>query len=104
MFISLIWKYFANRLHNWGQYVSIPSSSQLVKYTGRRAQRARERQIAYETVRLLRQDVIKGYRKEGVDHYDNRQAVNKRYYDVVVKNDVGQVQPAWANPAKNVGF
>ena len=75
-----------------------------MKYILAAEQRARERQIAYETVRLLRQDVIECYRKEGVNHYDNCQAVNKRYYDVVVKNDVGQVQPAWANPAKNVGF
>mmetsp|Transcript_7703 Transcript_7703/g.7275 ORF Transcript_7703/g.7275 Transcript_7703/m.7275 type:complete len:109 (-) Transcript_7703:250-576(-) len=75
-----------------------------VQYILAAEQRARERQIAYETVRLLRQDVIECYRKEGVNHYDNCVAVNKRYYDVVVKNDVGQVQPPWANPAKNVGF
>ena len=67
-------------------------------------QRARERQIAYETVRLLRKDVIDCYRKEGVNHYENCKDVNAKYYKVVVKNDVGQIQPDWADKAKHEGF
>lgn len=67
-------------------------------------QRARERQVAYETVRLLRKDVIDCYRKEGVNHYDNCKEVTETYYKVVVKNDVGQVQPDWADKAKHDGF
>eukprot|EP00979_Chaetoceros_neogracilis_P004009 scaffold695_cov279-Chaetoceros_neogracile.AAC.35 len=67
-------------------------------------QRARERQVAYETVRLLRQDVIDCYRKEGVNHYDNCKQVTETYYKLVVKQDVGQVQPDWADKSKNEGF
>ena len=45
-------------------------------------QRARERQVAYETVRLLREDVIECYRKNGVNHYTECHAINQKYYDV----------------------
>ena len=34
-------------------------------------QRAREMQVEIETVRLLRQDVVSCYRREGVNHYKN---------------------------------
>ena len=67
-------------------------------------QRARERQIAYETVKHLRKDVIDCYRKEGVNHYDNCKEVCARYYKVIVKNDAGQVQPDWENKSKHDGF
>lgn len=67
-------------------------------------QRARERQVAYETVRLLRTDVIECYRREGVNHYDNCKEVNEKYYKVVVKNDVGQLHPDWSNKDKHEGF
>lgn len=67
-------------------------------------QRARERQVAYETVRLLRQDVIACYRKEGVNHYENCKEVVERYSRVVLKRDVGQVGPKWADEGKNYGY
>ena len=67
-------------------------------------QRARERQVAYETVRLLRKDVIDCYRKEGVNHYDNCKDVTETYYRVVVKTDIGQVQPDWSDKSKHEGF
>jgi hypothetical protein len=67
-------------------------------------QRARERQVAYETVRLLRKDVIDCYRKEGVNHYENCKEVTKKYYDVVIKRDVGQVHPDWADKDKHEGW
>lgn len=67
-------------------------------------QRARERQVAYETVRLLRKDVIDCYRREGVNHYDNCKEVTEKYYKVVVKNDVGQLHPDWADKEKHEGF
>lgn len=67
-------------------------------------QRARERQIAYETVRHLRKDVIACYRKEGVNHYDNCKEVCKKYYDVATQYDVGQVQPDWADKSKHTGW
>mmetsp|Transcript_30920 Transcript_30920/g.36073 ORF Transcript_30920/g.36073 Transcript_30920/m.36073 type:complete len:109 (+) Transcript_30920:53-379(+) len=75
-----------------------------VKFLLATEQRARERQIAYETVRLLRKDVIDCYRKEGVNHYDNCKDVCKRYYDVVVQRDVGQVHPDWADKSKHEGW
>mmetsp|Transcript_8715 Transcript_8715/g.12389 ORF Transcript_8715/g.12389 Transcript_8715/m.12389 type:complete len:109 (-) Transcript_8715:119-445(-) len=75
-----------------------------VKYLQSVEQRARERQIAYETVRILRKDVIECYRKEGVNHYDNCKEVNKRYYDVIVQKDVGQVHPKWENEEKYQGW
>eukprot|EP00551_Chaetoceros_affinis_P002154 CAMPEP_0203641790 /NCGR_PEP_ID=MMETSP0088-20131115/7126_1 /ASSEMBLY_ACC=CAM_ASM_001087 /TAXON_ID=426623 /ORGANISM="Chaetoceros affinis, Strain CCMP159" /LENGTH=108 /DNA_ID=CAMNT_0050497379 /DNA_START=49 /DNA_END=375 /DNA_ORIENTATION=- len=75
-----------------------------VKYLLSAEQRARERQIAYETVRHLRKDVINCYRKEGVNHYENCKEVCARYYRVVVKKDVGQVQPDWEDKSKHEGF
>jgi NADH-ubiquinone oxidoreductase subunit 10 len=66
-------------------------------------QRARERQVAYETVRLLRQKVIHCYRLEGVNHYENCYDVAKEYYDLVSKKDLGQLQPKWATAKKSDG-
>ena len=67
-------------------------------------QRARERQIAYETVRILRKDVIDCYRKEGINHYENCKEVNEKYYKVVIQNDLGQVQPDWKDKSKHEGW
>ena len=67
-------------------------------------QRARERQVAYETVRLLRKDVIDCYRKEGVNHYENCKEVTQNYYKLVVQKDVGQIHPDWSNKDKHDGF
>jgi hypothetical protein len=55
-------------------------------------------------VKILRKDVIECYRTEGVNHYDNCKEVNKRYYDVIIKRDVGQVQPDWEDKSKHEGF
>mmetsp|Transcript_13352 Transcript_13352/g.12949 ORF Transcript_13352/g.12949 Transcript_13352/m.12949 type:complete len:109 (-) Transcript_13352:285-611(-) len=67
-------------------------------------QRARERQVAYETVKLLRKKVIQCYREAGVNHYDDCKEHTERYYKVVVQNDVGQVHPKWENEAKHDGW
>jgi NADH dehydrogenase (ubiquinone) 1 beta subcomplex subunit 10 len=67
-------------------------------------QRARERQVAYETVKLLRQKVIACYRKEGMDHYEHCREVGQAYYDVIIKKDLGQLHPKWSDPAKNDGW
>mmetsp|Transcript_36561 Transcript_36561/g.43678 ORF Transcript_36561/g.43678 Transcript_36561/m.43678 type:complete len:108 (+) Transcript_36561:75-398(+) len=67
-------------------------------------QRARERQIAYETVRILRKDVIKCYREEGVNHYEKCKEPAERYYKVVIQNDNGQVHPDWADKSKHEGW
>ncbi len=39
-----------------------------------------------------------------MNHYDNCKEQCERYYNVIVKNDLGQVQPDWANKAKSDGF
>ncbi len=75
-----------------------------VKYLQSVEQRARERQVAYETVRLLRRDVIECYRKEGVNHYENCKAPVEKYAKVVLKRDVGQVNPVYKDEKKNYGF
>lgn len=56
--------------------------------------------MAIETVRLLRQDVIECYRKEGVNHYENCREVATKYYNVITKKNGGQLQPKWDDPAK----
>eukprot|EP00339_Tiarina_fusa_P004476 CAMPEP_0117036714 /NCGR_PEP_ID=MMETSP0472-20121206/25980_1 /TAXON_ID=693140 ORGANISM="Tiarina fusus, Strain LIS" /NCGR_SAMPLE_ID=MMETSP0472 /ASSEMBLY_ACC=CAM_ASM_000603 /LENGTH=112 /DNA_ID=CAMNT_0004746531 /DNA_START=113 /DNA_END=448 /DNA_ORIENTATION=+ len=75
-----------------------------VKYLLATEQRARERQVAYETVRLLREDVIECYRREGVNHYENCKDVSQKFYDIVQKKDMGQLHPNWKNPAKHDGW
>ena len=67
-------------------------------------QRARERQVAYETVRLLREDVIECYRREGVNHYENCREVGEKLYNVVTKKDLGQLHPNWKDQAKYDGW
>jgi hypothetical protein len=75
-----------------------------VAYLRATEQRARERTVAYETVRLLRQKVITCYRAEGVNHYENCHDVAKDYYEIITKKDLGQLHPEWANPAKQDGW
>lgn len=60
--------------------------------------------MAYETVRLLREDVIECYRKEGVNHYVACKDVNQKFYDLIQQKDMGQLHPQWANPAKHDGW
>jgi hypothetical protein len=85
-------------------FVQIGRAKDPVKYYLAAEQRARERQVAYETVRLLREDVIECYRREGVNHYDNCRDVAARYYSQVTKKDLGQLQPDWKDPAKKDGW
>ncbi len=75
-----------------------------MKFLQAAEQRARERQVAYETVRLLRRRVIECYRKEGVNHYENCTEPVNDYYNVIIKKDLGQVHPKWENPEKNDGW
>ena len=48
-----------------------------------REQRAREMQVEIELVKLLRQDVIHCYRKEGVNHYQNCRKEVDRYVKAI---------------------
>jgi NADH dehydrogenase (ubiquinone) 1 beta subcomplex subunit 10 len=67
-------------------------------------QRGRERQVAYETVKILRQQVITCYRKEGVNHYEKCRDVAQQYYSTVTKKDVGQLHPDWSKPEMHDGW
>ena len=67
-------------------------------------QRARERQVAYETVKLMRQRVIQCYRENGVNHYEKCRDVGKAYYDLVAQKAMGQLQPDWKDPKKQDGW
>lgn len=67
-------------------------------------QRARERQVAYETVKILRQRVIECFRKEGVNHYENCRKESKDYYDLITDKDLGQLHPEWSKPEKKDGW
>ena len=60
--------------------------------------------MAYETVRLLRKDVIECYRKEGVNHYENCKEPVEKYSKVVLKRDVGQVNPTYKDEKKYYGY
>ena len=75
-----------------------------VKFLLATEQRARERQVAYETVRLLREDVIECYRKSGINHYTDCKEVNQKYFDLVTQKDMGQLHPKWKNEAKHDGW
>jgi hypothetical protein len=67
-------------------------------------QRARERQVAYETVRLLREEVQECCRREGVNQFDNCKEVTQKMYDVIIQKDMGQLHPNWSNPAMKDGW
>ncbi|GMI62030.1 hypothetical protein ScalyP_jg10206 [Parmales sp. scaly parma] len=47
-------------------------------------QRAREMQVQIESIKLLRQDVIACYRKEGVNHYKNCRGVVEKFTTAIL--------------------
>jgi hypothetical protein len=75
-----------------------------VKYLQAVHQRARERQVAYETIKILRTRVIECYRREGVNHYENCKDPVEAYYNVISRKDLGQLQPKWKNPELKEGW
>ena len=75
-----------------------------VAYLRANEQRARERQVAYETVKLLRKRVIQCYREHGVNHYEKCREVGQAYYDVITQKGLGQLQPEWSDPKKKDGW
>jgi hypothetical protein len=52
-------------------------------------QHAREMQVEIEMIKLLRQDVIHCYRKEGVNHYANCRKVVDTYVKAISGIDIG---------------
>ena len=96
--------YFAHHQHHHpSTQDGLGRAKNPVKYLQSIEQRARERQVAYETVRLLRRDVIECYRKEGVNHYENCKVPVERYARLVLKQDVGQVHPDFKDEGKKYG-
>jgi hypothetical protein len=75
-----------------------------VKFLQAVEQRARERQVAYETVKILRNRVIECYRREGVNHFENCKKQVKDFYEIIKKRDYGQLHPDWENPVKKDGY
>mmetsp|Transcript_35032 Transcript_35032/g.53731 ORF Transcript_35032/g.53731 Transcript_35032/m.53731 type:complete len:110 (+) Transcript_35032:2401-2730(+) len=67
-------------------------------------QRAREHNVAIETLRLLRKDVIQCYRAEGLNHYDKCKAVCEKYYKVASQRDSGTVHPNWTDKSMSDGW
>ena len=58
-----------------------------------REQRAREKAVAIENVKMARREVIHCYRKEGVNHYENCKEVAQKYIDLIQTPDYGALKP-----------
>ena len=56
-----------------------------------KAQRVRERHVALEQTKILREQVIACYRKEGVNHYENCKDVVTQYLARIQAPDFGMV-------------
>ena len=67
-------------------------------------QRARERQVAYETINILRKRVADCYKKSGADYKEKCREVGQAYMDAIEKKDLGQLQPEWSDPKKKGGW
>ena len=59
-----------------------------------REQRGRERIIAEETVKIVREQVAQRYQREGVNHYANCKALTKQYYALITAPGFGILQPS----------
>mmetsp|Transcript_20805 Transcript_20805/g.43509 ORF Transcript_20805/g.43509 Transcript_20805/m.43509 type:complete len:106 (-) Transcript_20805:225-542(-) len=75
-----------------------------VGYLNAVEQRARERAVAVETVRILRERMIKCYRVESVNYHERCRKVAKDYYDLITQPSVGQLHPEWEDPSKKQGY
>ena len=64
-----------------------------VGYALAREQRGRERIIAEETVKIVREQVAQCYQREGVNHYQNCKHLTKQYYDLITAPGFGILQP-----------
>jgi hypothetical protein len=64
-----------------------------VGYALAREQRGRERIIAEETVKIVREQVAQCYQREGVNHYQNCKHLTKQYYELITAPGFGILQP-----------
>ena len=62
-----------------------------VAFFAAKDQRVRERNIALEQTKILREQVIACYRKEGVNHYENCKDVVTQYLARIQAPDFGMV-------------
>ncbi|CBJ31013.1 conserved unknown protein [Ectocarpus siliculosus] len=79
-------------------YPHVPKSdrSDPVAWANSREQFMREHLIAKERVKLLRQEVIACYRKEGVNHYVNCKHLTTKYLEIIQDKTFGRLKPPGA--------
>jgi len=82
-------------------HVSKDDRSDPVAWANAREQFMREHLIAKERVKLLRQEVIACYRKEGVNHYVNCKHLTTKYLDVIKDKNFGRLKPPGAAAAED---
>ncbi|KAL7573280.1 hypothetical protein ACA910_003425 [Epithemia clementina (nom. ined.)] len=75
-----------------------------VGYLNAVEQRARERQVAIETVKILRERLRTCARREGVNGHENCRKEALDYLEVINRRDIGQLQPNWRDPEKKDGW
>lgn len=83
---------------NLQSYPHVPKDdrSDPVAWANSREQFMREHLIAKERVKLLRQQVIACYRKEGVNHYVNCKHLTTKYLDIIQDKTFGRLKPPGA--------
>ncbi|CAM9202025.1 unnamed protein product [Scytosiphon promiscuus] len=83
---------------NLQPYPHVPKDdrSDPVAWANSKEQFMREHLIAKERVKLLRQEVIACYRKEGVNHYVNCKHLTTKYMDVMKDKTFGRLTPGGA--------
>ncbi|CAM9104105.1 unnamed protein product [Ascophyllum nodosum] len=74
-------------------HVSKDDRSDPVAWVNSREQFMRERLIAKERLKLLRQQVIACYRKEGVNHYVNCKHLTTKCLELIQDQNVGMLKP-----------
>lgn len=77
-------------------HVDKDDRSDPVAWSNSREQVMREQFIAKERVKLLRQQVIACYRKEGVNHYVNCKHLTTKYLDIIQDRTYGMLKPPGA--------
>lgn len=82
-------------------YPHVPKDdrSDPVAWTNSREQFMREHLIAKERVKLLKEQVIACYRKEGVNHYVNCKHLTTKYLEVIQDKTFGRLKPPGAAAA-----
>lgn len=80
-------------------HVDKDDRSDPVAWANAREQVMREQMIAKERVKLLRQQVIACYRKEGVNHYVNCKHLTTKYLAIINDRTYGMLKPPGAGAA-----